>query len=201
MLPDNLNGLSDLWILKTLYQGVRSTHPSLVKWIETDFASDEIDNEFVMDMVLHSLQFLEEALVLSRDESLLHQSEPDVRASLSDMDMITAWVDDIRTTRNLHRSSAAIKSIRCLYKTIAAYYFESPARFPEDIAGTALLAAFAGSGLVDEKTAANITELFVDRGKVTAKDWEEWDEITREVGIDGLFNSYVSEQVKKAQMR
>lgn len=200
MLPENLIGLGGLQIMKTLYQGVRSTHPSLVKWIETDFESHQIDNEFVMDMVLHSLQFLEEALVLTPDESLLRQSEPDIRASLADMEMITIWVKDIGATRNLHRSGAAIKSIHCLYKTIAAYYFDD-ARLPEEIAGTALLAAFAGSGLVNEYTAANITELFVDRGRVTAKDWEEWDEITQAEGIDGLFRAYVAEQVKKAKMR
>ncbi len=113
--------------MKTLYQGVRSTHPSLVKWIETDFASDEIENEFVMDMILHSLQFLEEALVLSRDESLLRQSEPDIRASLSDMDMITHWVQDIGATRNLHRSgrlsnlsSAYIRPLRRIISSLRA---------------------------------------------------------------------------------
>ncbi|WP_298713279.1 hypothetical protein [Chitinophaga sp.] len=201
MLPENLSGLSDLWILKTLYQGVRSTHPSLVKWIETDFASDEIDNEFVMDMVLHSLQFLEEALVLSPDETLVRNSEPEIRASLADMDMVALWVKDIGTARNLYRSEAAIKSIYCLYKTMAACFFEKRRHFPHEIAGTALLAAFAGSGLVDEGTAANITELFVDRGKVTVKDWEEWHEITRDEGLDGIFSAFVREIEKKARLQ
>lgn len=200
MLPDKLNGLGGLQIMKTLYQGVRSTHPSLVKWIETDFSSEAIENEFVMDMVLHSLQFLEEAFVLTPDESLLRSSEPDIRASLADMEMITIWVSEIGNARNLHRSEAAIKSIYCLYKTIAAHYFENRSHFPEDIAGTALLAAFAGSGLVDEYTASNITDLFVDRGKVTDEDWEEWHEITRSEGLDGVFSTYVQEQVKKARI-
>ncbi|WP_126247259.1 hypothetical protein [Chitinophaga rhizosphaerae] len=200
MLPEKLNGLGGLQIMQTLYQGVRSTHPTLVKWIESDFDSDKIDNAFVMDMVLHSLQFLEEALVLSADESMLRSSEPDVRASLADMDLVAHWVKKIRQSRNLYRSEAAIKSIQCLYKTIAAYYFDAPAGFPDEVAGTALLAAFAGSGLVNENTAANITALFVDRGKVTEKDWQEWDEITRAEGLDGVFRAYVEDQVRKVRV-
>lgn len=200
MLPAKLNGMGGLQIVQTLYQGVRSTHPSLVKWIETDFASDEIDNEFVMDMVLHSLQFLEEALVLSPDDALLRSSEPYIRASLADMEMVAQWVKDIRQTRNLRRSEAAIKSIQYLYKTIAAYYFDAPAGFPDEVAGTALLAAFAGSGLVYENTAAGITESFVDRGMVTEADWAKWDEVARAEGLDGVFRDYLEEQVRKVRM-
>ncbi len=198
MLPEIFNGLGHVQQLKALYQSVRQVHPFLVKWIEKDFISEKIDNEFVMDMVLHALQFLEEAFVLSRDESLLLSSEHSIGSSISDMEMISVWVTECQTQRHLSRAEASIRAIGCLYRTIDAYYFENQTQSAGEIAGTALLAAFAGSGLVDEKTAANINKLFVDRGVVTKQDWKEWDEISREVGIDRTFKTFVQEHIRKA---